>query len=396
MNNTITEKMTVRSSLLEIIKKKIDNLNRRARKLGCPESTVKVLGEFSTYARTPTGIRYTIQMSEIEVSGTAPKYEGWQFLASVERTPEGNIIRTASDLELPESYLKDKHSCDHCNTNRARKLTFIVQHDDGTMKRVGSTCIKDFLGHQSPTALARYACLMFELRELEDIEEEDLTGSGGYVPETFPVGDMLALSAAAIRRHGFYPKSAEGDCTAYFVHHIATTRKRDIVEANRPEERDWEVAQDAIHWIVQQGEENPNNSYFNNLNIFIRRGFVGFMDFGYLVSSVASFQKAEAKKVEKKDKLNAFHGTKGQREDFVLTLVRILTFEGYYGKTYLHIFENDKGSAFTWWASRFPDTDYREGDTMVVKGTVKDHNDYNGTKQTVLTRCKIMEVKEAA
>ena len=35
--------------------------------------------------------------------------------------------------------------------------------------------------------------------------------------------------------------------------------------------------------------------------------------------------------------------------------------------------------------------DIEEGKTYTIKGTVKEHSEYKGTKQTILTRCKIAE-----
>lgn len=35
-------------------------------------------------------------------------------------------------------------------------------------------------------------------------------------------------------------------------------------------------------------------------------------------------------------------------------------------------------------------TKVNEGDSIVLKATIKEHNEYKGCKQTVLTRCKIV------
>jgi hypothetical protein len=39
----------------------------------------------------------------------------------------------------------------------------------------------------------------------------------------------------------------------------------------------------------------------------------------------------------------------------------------------------------TWFASKGV---LQEGDTVLLTGTVKKHDEYNGQKQTIMTRCK--------
>lgn len=61
------------------------------------------------------------------------------------------------------------------------------------------------------------------------------------------------------------------------------------------------------------------------------------------------------------------------------------------GVTNLHTFKDEQGNIFIWKTDKFIEADY--GTKMTIKGTVKEHSEYKGTKQTVLTRCKIEEVK---
>ena len=56
-----------------------------------------------------------------------------------------------------------------------------------------------------------------------------------------------------------------------------------------------------------------------------------------------------------------------------------------YGTTFLYRFVDDAGNVFVWKASGA----YNVFDGVTIKGTVKDHSEYQGVKQTVLTRCKI-------
>lgn len=59
--------------------------------------------------------------------------------------------------------------------------------------------------------------------------------------------------------------------------------------------------------------------------------------------------------------------------------------------THLHTFKDENGNVLTWKTGNHIKADY--GTRFKLKGTIKDHSEYKGIKQTVLTRCKLEEVK---
>ena len=50
-------------------------------------------------------------------------------------------------------------------------------------------------------------------------------------------------------------------------------------------------------------------------------------------------------------------------------------------------FEDDSGNVIVWWASTTVDW-LQEGDTVDITATIKKHDDFKGTPQTVLTRVR--------
>ena len=61
----------------------------------------------------------------------------------------------------------------------------------------------------------------------------------------------------------------------------------------------------------------------------------------------------------------------------------ITGWETQWGYTKLYKITDEAGNIFTWKTSSWV-----EDGIKTIKGTVKAHNDYKGTKQTELTRCK--------
>lgn len=78
----------------------------------------------------------------------------------------------------------------------------------------------------------------------------------------------------------------------------------------------------------------------------------------------------------------------------VLEAVIVIGLNSAYGPKYLHKFRTSRGEILTWFASGSSGAARSDvGKTYAVSGTVKEQNVYNGQSQTVLTRCKLEEVK---
>lgn len=77
----------------------------------------------------------------------------------------------------------------------------------------------------------------------------------------------------------------------------------------------------------------------------------------------------------------------------LLTLTKICSFETQYGTTYIYNFVDDNENVFIWKTATVPKIDtFKEGVKVVVTGKVKEHKEYKGIRQNILTRCKIAEV----
>lgn len=93
----------------------------------------------------------------------------------------------------------------------------------------------------------------------------------------------------------------------------------------------------------------------------------------------------------------------GQRIEEVVTITHIASFDTHFGwKTitkWIYTFANDEGTVFVWKTTspcdRVVNGVYRprlEGDRVRIRGTVKDHEEYRGVKQTVLQRVIAQDV----
>ena len=86
-------------------------------------------------------------------------------------------------------------------------------------------------------------------------------------------------------------------------------------------------------------------------------------------------------------KVSSWVGTVGKREEFTVTVKRIIECETRYGFSDLYIMEDSSGNVLKWFTSSF--CEMEQGSTYNIKATVKDHSEYNDVKETMLTRVKV-------
>ena len=88
-------------------------------------------------------------------------------------------------------------------------------------------------------------------------------------------------------------------------------------------------------------------------------------------------------------------GAVGDKLETTVTLTKIHTYEThftYYGElNYIYKFKDTNGNTLIWKTSH---KDIEESKTYKISGKIKEHSEYNGDKQTILTRCKITEAPQ--
>mgnify|MGYP007032357800 CR=1 FL=1 len=103
----------------------------------------------------------------------------------------------------------------------------------------------------------------------------------------------------------------------------------------------------------------------------------------------------------------AYIGNIKERIEMVVTLVGDHTFQNkynYYGVIHIYTMKDEHENVFVWKTGTtmgldMDDGDFdpiKKGDTIKIKGTVKEHSEYRGIEQTVLTRVKVQEILNKA
>jgi hypothetical protein len=201
----------VPESNLSKLQERIGKLAKRAVKLNC-EPPVLTVGERETVEyRDEDGFAKIRHYFSVEVKGTAPKLNGWEFVAVLQPVADedgkelGNILRNVPGCEhsVPENYRAAESRCEHCNTWRRRNETFVLRSDAGVWKQVGRNCLADFLGHASPERYAAMAEILFDAADLAGLaEDEDWEGGHRHI-NRFAAEEVLAVASTAVRTVGW-------------------------------------------------------------------------------------------------------------------------------------------------------------------------------------------------
>lgn len=390
---------------VESLRLEIEKLNKRAAKLGVPAIVFRDTGRFEDVPSKRNSFGEITEVSRfcfIEVEGQAPKFAGWTLAAVVEHTEEGNILRKSPECKVELSkYREGAQHCDHCNCVRRRNDTFVVIHESGEQKMVGRNCLRDFLGHADPEALAKWAELIFSLGEICEAEE-GFDGFEGYsCRNLFYVKTFISYAACAIRHLGFVSGKAEYETrdlpgsavtstksTAIHWMHPSADDKLDV-DYFRPEDRDWAAAEKAREYVLETlGAKSELNDFEHSLLVACKCEAIEPRNAGILAFVPEYYSRAIEKAREIANRVPfQYFGEVGKRVRGVeLEYVKSTGWESQYGYQHLHTLLGPDNSKIMWKTG--DSMDLAAGEKIIATFTVKSHEEYKGSKQTKVSRMK--------
>lgn len=395
---------------LSELNSKLAKLNKRAAKLDVAPVTITEHEVIEIKGQRKGEV---IQKQYIAVKGQSPKLAGWQFVATLEHDENGVILRRLPTYEGAADLMPYRdaspENCDHCHLRRRRNDTYVIEHDNGSLKQVGSNCLVDFLGGQSPEQIARWCSYVADF--IDGIDESDHEGSNGPQPQKrYDVTFYLTHVACMIRTYGWksrgqaqYSGGATADAANDNIYYQATQKKDQGVPMwTDPIEADEATAVAAIEWVKTLTETDLENDYLYNLYTSLKGESIPATLFGIAASGISAHARAIEKAIKRQlraEKPESQHiGTVGQRETFTLTITKIHWIADRYSynddSKPLIIMLDPSGNEVKWFASRLPgvgDTgnDPIVGGTYEVKASVKRHEDNpQYGRSTMITRAK--------
>lgn len=411
----MTKAYSIPASNLPRLEAEIARLNKRAGKLGLPPVLFEITGQYQEEQEDPLGFKYLATYHQCQVSGEAPKINGWKFVAVLEPVGEGMVVREVPGETCPVEFRTSDLHCDHCKTLRRRSAVFVVTcvedgegQKAGESRQVGRDCLADFLGHSDPEALVAAAEFLVSLDQRCSEAEDIGWGFGGglrYEPAV-STEQFVAVVSILSRRLGYVSKAqAFGNfrqATADLAWTICLKPKdkwtEDFVRDHRlqAEEKDAEIARTALAWAQTNGP--GANTYLYNLGTLAKEPCVTHKHIGYLGSVIDAYNRRRSAELEKPGAHSNFLGEVGKRQEFAdLTIQMLKEQESPFGMVTMVRFLDPNGNVLMWWATGTPDAENSKiawlevGKRVRVKGRVKEHKVYLDTKQTILERVTLLE-----
>jgi len=393
MANLITKTFTIDSTDLPLVKERLVKLNKKAVKLGIEPATIintverlvksKIVDEYTGKTRV-----IVTPVIDVTVSATEIKFGNYTHIATLDHTfGEHPIVKSVPNEIVPEKFHTAKPFCEHCNSDRKRKTTFIFK-DDAGYKQVGSTCLKEFFGIDPTQKLDWFS-------SFNEFSNEFVSRTETFETNTY----ILSLALAIVERTGFVSSKQATDSIlstsneVKFVMCPPIGLKPEVyVYVREMRIRASELTENAdtmISWGIEKFSKESGD-YAHNMNIFLSAGYTTERYFGYTVSLVSAYNKDIADKIAKETVRsdNKFLGEVGTKIAVDVIVNKVIVTENNYGTSYITIMtEKESGNNLIWFSSNKVLDD---NDQVTLKGTIKALNVRDGINQTILTRCKVI------
>lgn len=319
---------------IDRLEKKLKRISNKCKAYGC-DFHYEQTGEEFRELKDEKGNKHTARFVLVEAEGTAI-INDWEFIAELEHTENGNIITGVAGVEVPERYYTSKPMCEHCNSKRFRKNTYIVRNKQtGEFKQVGKSCLKDFTHGMSAEAVTQYMSLFDTLIEGETPEP------GCAFQRYVSTKEYLLYVAETIRHFGYTRSSDEGISTASqaidfydAAHGRAVTKeylqdlidKMESVNFDIDNQSSVELVSNAFVWISEQEE---NNNYIHNLKTACSLEYVKG-NFGLYASLFPAYDRdlertAKRKAVQSVEQSSEFVGEISDRITVKIQSVKCVT-----------------------------------------------------------------------
>lgn len=404
MNTTTTaHTWTLSPSEAAATAERVAKINKRLTKRGYTGLVELTIGEPYTVTETEdSGADVEIVVVDIALSGRPAQYAGWTFVAAVDTIGEGAgagfVLRCAPGMEATaeERAILAPYACQHCHTTRNNRVyTYLLRNaESGESIQVGKTCMADFLG--VPVVPTMFTTT-------DSLADEVGGRIGGGAPEFAPEY-VVAVAVAMTQGRGYVSaaKAAEQDTasTASFVSaflYEPKARARFVEDFPALASPDTAAAARMIADVLGAPADSE---YISNVQAALRGATVNPRHIGLVASTVvahhnlteraeerAERETANAARAAAKDAIT-YAGEVGDKITLTGRIARHQWVSTQYGTSALVIVETGEHVAKMFTSARWAD-DVTEGDTVTLTGTVKTHQEYEGTRQTVMTRARV-------
>lgn len=392
--------VVIHNSNWSLFLSRIDEINKKFAKKSLPLVTYSVKEE-SLENRT---VSVFSSFNQTNLKGTDVTFEG---VVSLVDNNEDSKVFTFSNPLIP-NLIADSCECEECHkrVTRSKYLVFSKTSDIKTRSDLivlGKTCAKNYF----PFSVDSYFSGLSEEFDSLYNEFDEYHGSGSFLLNSVELSELFFVTGMVTDNFKVYESSG---VTKDKVWDIINGKKSD--KYYEPTSIEWDTMKewlyDAYKDVEDKGSFNDNIHSIifdsdNNLRSRISNKFSGLAIYSF-VGAKKFHEKMEQKKLEALESSKVeYYGNVGDKFELSLIFDKSFGFETQFGFQYIHIFRDEENHVFKWSTShgtylayhktngRCDYLEFESGKSYTIKGSIKAHEEYKGTKQTVITRCKVLK-----
>lgn len=156
----------------------------------------------------------------------------------------------------------------------------------------------------------------------------------------------------------------------------------------KPNEEDKALVQKVIEYVKSLSNVN-NNEYVYNIQTILEKEYISIKELGFAASMIPFMvrQQKESLLVTTK-KESEYVGNEGSKVQLKMKPVVLSPYESQWGTGLLVRFEDECGNILVWFASNAIPADFTMNEFKTFKFTIKKHETYKDSKQTIVNRVK--------
>lgn len=284
------------------------------------------------------------------------------------------IIHTHSNLTTDFFRDYSEPHCEHCKTNHKRIKTYIVYNNaTGDYIQLGTACVSVYLGYDVELAL-RMTEAYYDM--LDEIATEENNGKRGT--SAFDLTYILRISKYFVDEYGYIKKDEFNSTYTNVMDYICNTP--------------FVLPEYDITPVIEYFQTVDTTSTYNhNCSEIAKTGYVTTNNLGIAISMYSTYKKAmESKRLKQTGNIPQYVGNVGDKLQLNLTVAKTLYSLApfaYGAKTrHCYMLVDAHNNVYIWTTDKMFDS----GETLTGKASLIEHKEYNGVKQNVITRFKIV------
>lgn len=354
---------------------------------------------------------YPFPVVVYEMTEATAKVNGdFTIAAKLDRVNGGNLVETFLNpetherFEIPEKYHHSDGYCEHCRTQRERTKLFVIQNrKNGEFFQVGASCMKFYNWGISAEHIGKFYEDLTEIYKCgisDDLSDAELRE---YVCRTsrqnyYNVRDVIKIAIMVIAEKGYCKADGNGiptkeivDAACDCLYNGKHETVREMLQRKYNGKFDRVVDESEIDKVITHFTEKRDTSDFTvNVQLLLSCGNVDRKHVGF----IACLPQVMTRDIERAEQLKAkekftHYGEIKKRYTLTVDDCRIIaTYPGYGYYDVVTVLRIRCGNnVLIWKTQKDVEPDDFIGKSLTF--TVKNHSEFNGEKQTEITRAKI-------